>query len=266
MVPTSRVTSLGLEYFVQENDDLWSTADPDLIELGAQEMEALGLIDASEVTQGWVVRMPKAYPVYDGLYQESVERIRRYVDSIPNLQTIGRNGQHRYNNQDHSMLTGILAARNVMGKSHDIWDVNVEQEYHEEVQGKPVEDRLVPARVTGPTVEELVLSVFARYDPVALGVAVGTVGSVMLFLITAILIQGPEPKGPHLSLLGNYLVGYDVSWLGAFIGLGESALGGFALGYAIATAVNLLVGFYEGSIRRQLLLAKTLDPLEATDS
>ena len=265
MVPSSRVTSLGLEYFVQENDDLWSRADPDLIELGAQEMEALGLIDPAEVIQGWVVRMPKAYPVYDEVYQESVGRIRRYIDSIPNLQTVGRNGQHRYNNQDHSMLTGILAARNVLGQNHDVWEVNVEQEYHEEVQKKPVTDRLVPERVSGPTVEELVLSAFARYDSVALGVAVGTVGGLLLFLSTVILLLGPEPRGPHLSQLGNYLLGYDVSWLGAFVGLAESALIGYVLGYVMAKAVNLLVSSYEGSIRRQLLLARTLDPLEATD-
>lgn len=164
------------------------------------------------------------------------------------------------------MLTGILAARNIMGKTHDVWDVNVEQEYHEEVveKGKPV-DRLVPERIEGPTLEELVLSTFARYDAVALGVAVGTVASVCLFIVTAMVLFGPEPSGLYLSLLGNYLLGYQMTWGGAIVGLLETAIGGFGLGYLMATAVNLLVSFYEGSVRRQLLLARTLDPLEVVD-
>ena len=264
MVPDPGKTSLGLEYFVNEGDELWSSLDRELVDLATEEIEALGLIDASEVEDGIVVRVPKAYPVYDGDYRENLSVVRRYVAGFENLQVIGRNGQHRYNNQDHSMLAGILAARNVAGENHDVWAVNVEREYHEERRG----DRLTPERVGRPAIEDLLRSAFARYDPVALGTAVGTVGGASVFLATAVLLfEGGDSVGPTLSLLGNYLLGYDVSWGGAFLGLGEAAIGGYLLGYLIARAMNLLVGAYETSIRRQLQLAEALDhPLKGSDA
>lgn len=141
MVPDSSKTCLGLEYFVFEGDDLWSMEDGRLIELGGREIGELGLANTRDVSDGSVVRMPKAYPVYDGGFQEAVDIIRDYLKTLPGLQQIGRNGQHRYNNQDHSMLTALLAARNVMGEQNDIWDVNVDQEYHETM------DRGQPSRV-----------------------------------------------------------------------------------------------------------------------
>ncbi|KWV29885.1 NAD(P)/FAD-dependent oxidoreductase [Micromonospora rifamycinica] len=127
-------TCLGLEYFVNEGDELWSTPDPELVAFGTAELERLGLVRPGSVTTGYVVRMPKAYPVYDEGYAEAVEVIRRWLaEAVPNVHPVGRNGMHRYNNQDHSMLTAMLAAENILdGTDHDVWAVNVEEDYHEE--------------------------------------------------------------------------------------------------------------------------------------
>ncbi len=115
LVPDPSKTSLGLEYFCFEGDDLWTTSDADLIELGRREIEAIGLARASEVIDGCVVRMPKAYPVYDDHYQAHLAVIRGWLRTLPNLELAGRNGMHKYNNQDHSMMTALLAARNILG-------------------------------------------------------------------------------------------------------------------------------------------------------
>jgi protoporphyrinogen oxidase len=133
MVPdATRESCLGLEYFCFEGDGLWTTPDRDLIELGKRELAQLGLVQPADVTDGAVVRMPKAYPVYDGGYEPAMRQVREFLPRVPNLQLTGRNGMHRYNNQDHSMLTAMLAARNILGSRFDLWQVNVEQEYHEE--------------------------------------------------------------------------------------------------------------------------------------
>jgi protoporphyrinogen oxidase len=133
MVPDPTKTCLGLEYFCFEGDDLWSMSDADLAALGAREVEALGLARAAAVEDSAVVRMPKAYPVYDAPYTEALRTIRDFLDGLDNLQLVGRNGLHKYNNQDHSMLTAMLAVQNLMGANFDIWAVNAEQEYHEAV-------------------------------------------------------------------------------------------------------------------------------------
>ncbi|HEV2854323.1 MAG TPA: NAD(P)/FAD-dependent oxidoreductase [Thermoanaerobaculia bacterium] len=263
MVPDPSKTSLGLEYFVQENDELWSSSDADLAALGAREMAALGLIREEEVIDSTVVRMPKAYPVYDGSYHEALAALRGYLSGLSNLQLIGRNGQHHYNNQDHSMLTGIYAARNAAGASYDVWSVNVEQEYHEEVSKPAVTGRAVPGRAAEAGLDEILAAAFARYEPVALGAAVGTVAGTGIFLATALLLlQGGDPPGPMLSLLGNYFFGYQVSWGGGLVGLVEAASGGFGFGYLLARMINGLVGWVETSLWRQLQMAHTLDPLE----
>jgi len=133
MVPDARMTCLGLEYFCSEGDDLWTASDGDLIELGQSELSRIGLLDPSRVTDGCVVRMKKAYPVYDARYAEHVAVIREFLKAeTPNLQLIGRNGMHKYNNQDHAMMTGLLAARNILGASFDLWRVNADAEYQEE--------------------------------------------------------------------------------------------------------------------------------------
>jgi protoporphyrinogen oxidase len=127
-------TCLGLEYFVTEGDDIWNTPDTDLINIGKSEMEILGLLNPESVEEAYVVRMPKAYPMYDKNYFENVETIKTWLkQNAGNVFPVGRNGMHRYNNQDHSMLTAILSVENILGADHDIWSVNVEQDYHEEV-------------------------------------------------------------------------------------------------------------------------------------
>jgi len=262
MVPDPSRTSLGLEYFVHEGDDLWSMTDDELIDLGTRETRRLGLVEADRVRDGTVVRVRKAYPVYDEGYQESLATIRSWLAGVGNLQLVGRNGQHRYNNQDHSMLTGILAARNVAGERHDVWAVNVDDEYHE--AGGDSGDRLTPAAARDRSLEQILADAFARYDPIALGGAVGIVGGVGLFLTTALaLLREPGDPGLVLSLIGQYLIGYEVSWIGAGVGLIGAGAGGFAFGAVLAGAINLLIGWHEGLLRRQIE-ERVLDPLEAT--
>ena len=132
MVPRSGVSCLGMEYFCFENDGLWNRSDEELIALAGEELEKLGLAKGASVIDGAVVRMPKAYPIYDATYAESVETIRAYLEPIRNLATVGRNGMHKYNNQDHSMYTAMLAVENLNGARHDVWSVNTDYEYHEE--------------------------------------------------------------------------------------------------------------------------------------
>ena len=154
MVPDPEKTCLGLEYFCFEGDGLWTMPDADLIELGKKELGLLGLATPSDVIDGAVVRMPKAYPVYDGTYAEALRVVREFLDSVPNLQLVGRNGMHKYNNQDHSMLTAMLAVKNILGANYDLWQVNAEQEYHEEVtdRDKTEEDEFVMLAATQPRV------------------------------------------------------------------------------------------------------------------
>ena len=136
MVPDPAMTSLGLEYFCTEGDDLWRMSDADLIELGKREMEQVGLVRAADVVDGTVVRQLKAYPVYNGTYAGYLQTIKDYLAKFSNLQTVGRNGLHKYNNQDHSMLTAMLAVRNLLDPNgrRDLWDVNTERSYHEEIR------------------------------------------------------------------------------------------------------------------------------------
>lgn len=132
MVASVNHASIGMEYFCQEGDGLWSMNDDDLIRLASAELEKLGLADASTVIDGTVIRQEKAYPVYDGEYRAALDVVADWLGTLENFQTVGRNGLHRYNNQDHSMLTAMLAARNLLGEKHDVWSVNVERSYHEE--------------------------------------------------------------------------------------------------------------------------------------
>jgi protoporphyrinogen oxidase len=132
MVPDSGTTCLGMEYFCFKGDGLWDSSDQDLVAQAASELEQLGLAQASDVKDGAVIRMPKAYPIYDSKYRGHLDGVRAYIDPIANLHTVGRNGMHKYNNQDHSMLTAMMAIMNMQGASHDIWEVNTDFEYHEE--------------------------------------------------------------------------------------------------------------------------------------
>jgi protoporphyrinogen oxidase len=132
LVPDASKTCLGMEYFCNEGEELWQMSDAELVELATRELVELGLAKAADVKDGVVLRQPKAYPVYDAEYRGHLRVLEGFLNGIENLQTIGRNGMHRYNNQDHSMLTGMLAARNLLGEKHDLWDVNTERSYYED--------------------------------------------------------------------------------------------------------------------------------------
>ena len=133
MVPDPECTCVGLEYFCFEGDELWNASDDELIAQATEELGRIGLAQAERVEMGYVVRVPKAYPIYDARYEERVRTLRSWIETIPNLQQIGRNGLHRYNNSDHSMLTALRAVENVcLGTEHDLWAVNSDGEYHEE--------------------------------------------------------------------------------------------------------------------------------------
>ena len=124
---------VGLEYFCYESDDLWKMSDQELIDLGSRELEQIGIIERSAVLDATVIRMPKTYPAYFGTY-DRFDEIRRYTDRFSNLFLLGRNGMHRYNNQDHSMLTAMVAVDNIVAGVRDksnVWAVNTEQDYHE---------------------------------------------------------------------------------------------------------------------------------------
>lgn len=151
LVPDATKSSLGLEYFCFEGDDLWTRSDAELIALGRREIDAIGLVPADRVVDGCVVRMPKAYPVYDDAYQDHLAVIKGWLKALGNLELAGRNGMHKYNNQDHSMMTALLAARNILGLGRfDTWKVNTDAEYHEESseheQSVPT-GRMVPRHV-----------------------------------------------------------------------------------------------------------------------
>ncbi|MEM6320414.1 MAG: NAD(P)/FAD-dependent oxidoreductase [Bacteroidota bacterium] len=261
MVASSELTTLGLEYFLWEKDEEWTWSDDSLVALGIKECVQIGIIEASDVLGGTVVRMKKAYPVYDKNYQESLEQIKTYLSTFLNLQTIGRNGLHRYNNQDHSMLTGVYAARNIAEKTYDVWQVNVEKEYHEidATNGTSTTTRLFPQPIDQEASEEEALlfdQIFSLIDPVALGGALGLVLGVLLFLATAILLlKGGENIGANLNLLGQYLPGYAVSWTGAGIGFLEALLLGFLLGQFIAmlrnSVVRLLIAYTQNDLQKK---------------
>ncbi|QNE31987.1 NAD(P)/FAD-dependent oxidoreductase [Sphingomonas sp. NBWT7] len=134
MVPDPEVACVGLEYFCFEGDGLWSSSDAELVALATREMAQLGLCGAEQVIGGTVVRQEKAYPVYDEDYAANVDALRREIEArYPTLHCVGRNGMHRYNNQDHAMMTAMLTVRNIAAgaRVYDIWAVNEDAEYHE---------------------------------------------------------------------------------------------------------------------------------------
>ena len=149
MVPDQAMTSLGLEYFCFEGDALWSASDGDLIAMAKKELAMLGLANSAEVVDGVVVRQSKAYPMYDHNYRTNVARVREFLENAAgNLQVAGRNGMHKYDNQDHAMLTGLMAARNVMGGSFDLWRVNSDAEYLEdEVESEAAGTAIPPTAI-----------------------------------------------------------------------------------------------------------------------
>jgi protoporphyrinogen oxidase len=154
MVPDEALACVGLEYFCFEGDGLWSASDDDLVSLATKELATLGLADPATVVGGRVVRQEKAYPVYDDAYRTNVEEMRGELEArYPTLHMVGRNGMHRYNNQDHAMMTAMLTVRNIQAgeRIYDIWAVNEDAEYHESgnegERAALASERLVPARL-----------------------------------------------------------------------------------------------------------------------
>ncbi len=133
MVPDPSMACYGMEYFCFEGDNLWSKSNEELIALGTKEITKIGLVKASAVVDGYVVRQPKAYPVYDAHYKENIETIKQALLPYKGVYLVGRNGMHKYNNQDHSMMTAMLATKNIIAgnEKYDIWNVNEDAEYHE---------------------------------------------------------------------------------------------------------------------------------------
>ncbi len=247
MVPDAGKTSLGLEYFCTEGDELWTMRDEDLIDLGKREVAAIGLARAEDFVDGCVRRVQKAYPVYDSAYREHLDVVRAYVSRFANLQTIGRNGLHRYNNQDHAMMTGMLAVRNLVdGERNDIWSVNTDDEYHEEIRSD----------VAGPEDDVVAVELermFAKLDRWAFGGALGIVSGIVLCVMTLVLaLKGGDTVGPHLALLGQYFPGYRVSLAGSLVGLGYGLLTGFVVGWLFALFRNASFFVYEVMIRRDV--------------
>ncbi len=236
MVCDPQKTGLGMEYFCNEGDDLWTMSDAELIALATDELALLGLADTEDVEDGVVLRQPKAYLVYDSEYHKQRQVLKDFLLMIDNLQTIGRNGMHRYNNMDHSMRTGILAVQNILGANHDLWEASEEEGYLEEAKEAKA-GQLVP--------EEVLARTFARLDKSAFGIAVGSVSGLLVFLATVwLVVKGGDVVGSNLSLLGQYFLGYTVTVKGAFIGLGYALVWGFLFGWLFAYLRNLFLAFY----------------------
>lgn len=262
MVPDQNKTCLGLEYFCFEGDGLWSMSDKDLIELGKRELELIGIAKAQDVEDGSIVRMPKAYPVYDADYQEALICIRKFLDGFENLQVVGRNGMHRYNNQDHSMLTAMLAVDNILGARHDLWQVNVEQEYHEETSSREAEAKAqlgqlaatqpqVPQPMT-PAVNQSLVLAFAKLDKLAFATALGTVAGLTVAIATLwLVIKDGEQVGQNLQLMGQFFQGYTVTVSGALVGFVYSFTSAFLWGWLFAYLRNFVLGFMIYRARRE---------------
>ena len=155
MVPDDSMACVGLEYFCFEGDGLWSMSDEDLVDLATSEMKTLGLVDPRKVKSGAVVRQEKAYPVYDEDYAANVDAMRRELEEKhPTLHLVGRNGMHRYNNQDHAMMTAMLTVENILAgrRLYDTWCVNEDAEYHE--AGDEGAEKALPARESAPVSED----------------------------------------------------------------------------------------------------------------
>ncbi|MGH7824167.1 MAG: FAD-dependent oxidoreductase [Candidatus Binatia bacterium] len=237
MVPDSSKTSLGLEYFCTEGDKLWVTPDDELVELAKQELSRIGLASYEDVEDGCVIRAPKAYPMYDSEYRGYLETVREFANGLENFQSVGRNGLHRYNNQDHAMLTGMLAVRNlVLGEKNDLWSVNTDQEYLEEVKTGTKD----PIEKLSRVLEEALPGAFPKLDRVAFGVSLGATAGICLALATLILVlKGGETIGPNLQLLSQYFPGYTVTIQGSLLGLAYGFVSGFIGGWGFACLRNL---------------------------
>ncbi len=266
MVPDASMSSLGLEYFCSEGDELWNTPDSELLELAKREVETIGLASAADVRDGCVVRVAKAYPVYDTDYASYLDTLKGCVGGLRNLQKIGRNGLHRYNNQDHAMLTGMFAVENLVhGAGHDLWSVNADSEYHEEIREELADAPPASDAEVEEAVRDALSWVFAKLDKVALGMATGVVGAASLAAASLFLVaKGGAVVGPHLGLMSQYLPGYEASLPGAALGLLYGAVAGFCLGWSYAALRNGTLAMYKTRVERRaesLSLRRLLDYL-----
>ncbi|MDM8550928.1 NAD(P)/FAD-dependent oxidoreductase [Desulfobacterales bacterium HSG2] len=237
MVPDPDKTSVGMEYFCNEGDELWTMSEDELTDIASGELAELGLAEKEDVIDKVVLRQPKAYPVYDHDYSKHLGIIREYLETFENLQTIGRNGMHRYNNQDHSMLTGLMAAQNLSGEDHNLWTVNEEEEYLEEDKTKAKLRELIP--------EKDLIRAFSRMDKLGFATAIGLVSGLLFFLATIwLVIRGTIPGIPDLAFLADYFPGYTLTVDGAFIAFGYTFFWGFLFGWLFAYIRNLFIAIY----------------------
>lgn len=231
MVANPSTTSLGMEYFCDEGDVLWNESDRRLGELAATELESLGLAPGTKVVDRCILRQPKAYPVYDEDYKSSLAVLRGALTRIERLQTVGRNGMHRYNNMDHSMLTGMLAARNIMAAGHNLWGVNEDLQYHE----GPDSSEDIRVRIARRVLD----ATFAPIHKVAFAVACSVVAALLVLLATAApVLSGNEELRPYLALLMHYLPGYRPTLAGALLATTYAAAGGAIFGWVFAWLRN----------------------------
>ncbi len=254
MVPDSNKSSIGMEYFCDIGDSLWQMDDQDLIHLATRELEELGLARARDVVDGTVIRQPLAYPVYDGYYSANLQIIREFLDTVDNLQTIGRSGMHRYNNMDHSMQTGILAAKNLTGGQYDLWKINEGDDYLEEDK---------KAVVDSPLIEKLLIRSFARIDKFAFASSCGTLAGLLIFSATIwLIVRGGENVGLHLQLISNYFIGYTVTVKGAFIAFAYAFFSGFIFGWTFAYMRNLFLALYLYHVKKKNELLSLKDMID----
>ncbi len=200
--------------------------------------------------------------MYDSDYREYLAIVRDYVDGLENFQTIGRNGLHRYNNQDHAMLTGMLAVRNlVLGQHNDLWSVNTEQEYHEEV----TEEKRIEARQAVEAVEAVLTRVVLKLEKRAFGLAMGATLGTLLFLMTMwLVVKDGGVVGPRLQLLSHFFPGYTVTAQGSLVGLAYGFATGFLAGWTFAFLRNTAWFLHMALMHRRAersLLRKLLDYL-----
>jgi hypothetical protein len=216
-------------------------------------VERIGLARCEDVEDGCVFRVSKSYPIYDADYRDHLAVVREFVSGLENFQTIGRNGLHRYNNQDHAMLTGMLAVRNLLdGEKNDLWSVNADPDYLEEIRGEAA-------------VEEALSQAFPKLDRLAYGMAVGLAVGLLVCLATLWLVIRDVPgRNLTLGLLRSLFPGYRPTAPGSVVGLGYGLLTGFIIGWTYAFLRNAVVFLYMASVHRhaeQYHLRRFLDYL-----
>jgi len=233
MVPDPKMTSIGMEYFCEVGDDLWNKSDLELRELAQDELSRLGLAAKEDIADHFVVRQPNAYPIYESGYRERLSIIRAHLSGFSNLQTIGRSGLFRYDNMDHAMQTGFMAAARTKENDYDLWSLK-EEGYQESINHREL---FQPA-------ERILAATFARMDKTAFAVAMGLTAGFWSFIATIILvIKGGDLVGPHLQLLAQVFAGYTVTVKGAFIAFGYSFFWGLLLGWLFAYLRNFFLAF-----------------------